>query len=363
MFAPEYADVYGVPFQFIPTVGKTRELTLKPTRHVRAEPDRASLAITFPRLVGYRLEMPAEPLSADLSRDDVRMVLTKAAVPTETVMAGIVGFEETHTLDDLRKRREQEIVYALAADILERKLCIDSQPRPWYFPQLVPIVREWMTRCVTYHDDAFPGMLLLRDHEATDKIWLAITNKQGKRSSFVFPVLRPLHPVGTTAGVDFHTTKAVYPTAEDRCHINFVTLDGDGGNAWERAVAQALEGLPRIAAYAKNDRLDFVIPYEHLGRSRRYVPDFLARLVDSGDGIRRTLVIEVSGTRKDPSQTTTKAATARQMWVPAVNNHGGWGLWAYCEIRDPTRAKLDINAAIDELSNYRPPNVLADVSL
>lgn len=39
-FTPEYADVYGVPFQFIPTVAKTRDLTMKPTRRVHAEPDR-----------------------------------------------------------------------------------------------------------------------------------------------------------------------------------------------------------------------------------------------------------------------------------------------------------------------------------
>ena len=28
-------------------------------------------------------------------------------------------------------------------------------------------------------------------------------------------------------------------------------------------------------------------------------------------------------------------ATARTLWVPAVNNHGGFGRWAFVEIDDP----------------------------
>ena len=36
LFTPEYADVYGVPFQFMPTVGKDGNRTIKPTRSVHA---------------------------------------------------------------------------------------------------------------------------------------------------------------------------------------------------------------------------------------------------------------------------------------------------------------------------------------
>ena len=30
-----------------------------------------------------------------------------------------------------------------------------------------------------------------------------------------------------------------------------------------------------------------------------------------------------------------KTATARTLWMPAVNNHGGFGRWAFLEITDP----------------------------
>jgi hypothetical protein len=35
---------------------------------------------------------------------------------------------------------------------------------------------------------------------------------------------------------------------------------------------------------------------------------------------------------------TAKVTTARTLWVPAVNNHGGFGRWAFVEIEDPWNA-------------------------
>ena len=34
-----------------------------------------------------------------------------------------------------------------------------------------------------------------------------------------------------------------------------------------------------------------------------------------------------------------KIATARTLWVPAINNHGGFGRWAFIEVSDPWDAK------------------------
>ena len=63
MFEPEYAEVYGVPFSFIPCSGSTTDPKPgpMPTR-VRALEDRIACEITFPRLVGYRYDLPGERL-------------------------------------------------------------------------------------------------------------------------------------------------------------------------------------------------------------------------------------------------------------------------------------------------------------
>ena len=363
MFPPEYADVYGVPFQFIPTVAATRDLKMKPTRHVRAEPDRDTRH-RVPPGGGLPRRDARRAAFADLDLPEARLILSKSDIPTETIVAGSTGETDTHRLD-LHTAREQHIAYRLADQVLRKHLLhgTDGELRPWYFPQLVTIARGWMRHCVDLHDDATYGMLLLREAEAVDKIWQAVSWQEGERSRYVLPVLRAAEPVGSTDIVDFHTTREVYATREDRCPVNFVTLDGAGGNAWERSVAQSLESLDSVASYVKNDHLDFAIPYEHGGRAGRFYPDFLARLVDPGDGVVRTLVIEVSGGRKPAAQTGQKSWAARNLWVPAVNNSGRYGRWSFCELRDPTRAKIDLTPAIEALYAGRGVAALTDAML
>jgi type III restriction enzyme len=56
------------------------------------------------------------------------------------------------------------------------------------------------------------------------------------------------------------------------------------------------------------------------------------------------VIVEVSGEeRKDKAN---KVATAKTLWVPAVNNHGGFGRWVFVEVDDVASAKSDIRAAV-----------------
>ncbi|MGH8776619.1 MAG: hypothetical protein ACRDWI_16160 [Jiangellaceae bacterium] len=349
-FTPEYADVYGVPFQFIPTVAPTKDLTVTPSRRVRAEPERVSAEITFPRVVGYRVELPDEPLFVDLGAAEP-FVVSKDSLPTYTLVSGVVGRSDVHELGELRGLREQAVAYEIARVLVDRHLSTMDDPKPWYFPQAVGIVRDWMRTCVTYHDDTFPGLLLLSEntHHAAERVWDAVIRQVDDREPHVLPMMRLYDPVGSTAEVDFFTTRDVYPTSEMRCHVSYVVLDGVSGDAWERTVAQALEALPGVAAYVKNDHRGFTIPYPHQGRTHQFVPDFLVRLADDGDSVLRTLVVEVSGGRKDQSMRSAKADAARDLWLPAVSNDGRWGRWGFCEVDDPTRANIDISAAADAL--------------
>jgi len=57
--------------------------------------------------------------------------------------------------------------------------------------------------------------------------------------------------------------------------------------------------------------------------------------VDDGKGKEDplNLVIEVTGEKKKDKEV--KVSTTRALWIPAVNNHGGFGRWAFVEITDP----------------------------
>jgi type III restriction enzyme len=68
------------------------------------------------------------------------------------------------------------------------------------------------------------------------------------------------------------------------------------------------------------------------------------RLRVAGDGFLLNLIVEVTGERKKDK--VAKVVTARTLWVPAVNNHGGFGRWAFLEIEDPWDAKNTIRRAL-----------------
>ena len=350
-FDPEYAEVYGVPFSFIPTSGSTASPTpgALPTR-VRALDDRIACEITFPRLVGYRYEVPPDRLHATFSAES-RLALSTADIPTKTENRPIVGETSIHTLDDLKKRRESEVAFLLAKLTLEKYFRQDGETRAdrpsahrfdadvqaWLFPQVLGITKRWLVECVTCKDNTFPQLLLLIEfaHDAADRIYKAIVASSDGAPA-LRPLLRPYDTIGSTRYVDFDTTKAVYATDPAKSHVSHVVADT---GSWEQKLAQSLEEMPEITSYVKNQGLNFTIPYTLNGEDRQYYPDFIARLGDLN------LIIEVSGeARKDKAA---KVSTARTLWVPAVNNHGGFGRWAFVEVSDPWDAQRTIRAALN----------------
>ncbi len=345
MFDAEYAEVYGVPFSFIPTSGAGVEPKPgpMPTR-VRALEERIACEITFPRLIGYRYDIAGERLPYRFS-EDTQMALSTADVPTTVENAPIVGEISIHTLDDLKEHREQEVAFRLAQRVLELYFRDDDgHDRPWLFPQVLRIAREWLAQCVTLKDHAFPQMLLLttlRDG-AAGKIYTAITGSEAGEKTLK-PILRPYDTVGSTRYVDFDTTKPVYAPDPQKCHVTWVVADT---GSWEQKMAQTLEEMDEVLRYVKNQSLGFTIPYTLNGTERQYVPDFIA-VVDDGHGPDDllNLIVEVSGEGKKDKAT--KVATARTLWVPAVNNHGGFGRWTFVEVTDPWDAEHTIRATID----------------
>jgi len=348
MFEPEYAEVYGVPFSFIPCSGSTTEPKPGPIpTRVRALPERSHLEITFPRLTGYRYELPDEKLKATFT-DNSKFILSTIDIPTKVQLDPIVGESSIHTLDDLKKRRVQEVAFLLAKLTLENHFQDDEgNIKPFLFPQVLDITKQWISECVIYHDNTFPQLLLLIEfaHNASDRIYRSIVKSSG-RSQALKPVLKPYDMVGSTKYVDFDTIRSVYPTTLS--HISHVVADTD---SWEQKLAQSLEDMGEVISYAKNQNLGFAIPYTFNGEEKNYLPDFIVRLrlpqvtppvlpLDKGrieEGLSLNLIIEVTGEKKKDKEA--KVATARDLWVPAVNNHGGFGKWEFIEITDPWNAK------------------------
>lgn len=344
MFIPEYAEVYGVPFSFIPSAGSVVDPKPgpMPTR-VRALEDRIACEITFPRVVGYRYELPSEQLDATFTQES-KLALSTSELPVKTEMASILGEAEMHTLYGLKDKREQEIDFRLASLVLEKYFRDDSgNPRPWLFPQLLRIARRWRRECLICKDNTFPQLLLMTGwaHDAADRIYHAIVASTPDLKKLM-PILRSYDALGSTRYVDFDTTRPTFKTDPEKCHISHVVADT---GTWEQKMAQVLEDMDEVVCYVKNHNLSFTIPYTLNGEERAYMPDFLVRL-DDGNGRNDllNLVLEVSGeARKDKAA---KVATARNLWIPAINNHSGFGRWAFLEISDPWDAKSLIRNSV-----------------
>jgi type III restriction enzyme len=169
-------------------------------------------------------------------------------------------------------------------------------------------------------------MLTEWSHAAAEKIHRAIVSGTAGEQRLL-PTLRPYDSIGSTDDVYFETTKTTYDTTKS--HVNRVAQD----SGWETELAAKLEDTPEVVSYAKNQGLNLKIPYSFEGRAANYVPDFLIRLRDRdsrGDDDLLTLLLEVSGEQKKEKQA--KVAAAKDLWVPAVNNWGGLGRWAFLEV-------------------------------
>jgi type III restriction enzyme len=336
-FNPEYAEVYGVPFSFIPCSGATTDPRPgpMPTR-VRALDSRIACEITFPRLVGYRYDVAGERLTATFT-DESRLTLSTADIPTKTENAPIVGESSIHTLDDLKRRRPNEVAFLLAKLTLEKYFRDDDgNDKPWLFPQLLGIAKRWLAECVTLKDNTFPQLLLLIEfaHDAADRIYKAIVASTDGTAALK-PILRPYDTIGSTRYVDFDTTRPVFATRDDKCHISHVVADTD---SWEQKMAEALEDMREVIRYVKNHNLGFSIPYTLSGEEKNYIPDFIACVNDGhGPDDLLNLIVEVTGEKKKDKAA--KVATARTLWVPAINNHGGFRRWEFIEVADPWDAK------------------------
>lgn len=333
LFNVEYADVLGVPFDFTAQAVNVKPQPPRETVQVKAmRPERDALEIRFPRVAGYRVELPQTRLAAKFDEDSVLELTPKLTGPTQTHNAGIIGEGVDLNLKYLGDVRQSTLLFNLTRRLIEtRWRDSDQQPQLNLFGQLKRITRQWLDTCLVCKGDTYPQQLMYQQlaDMACEKITAAITRAHEDETR-VLAMLDPYNPQGSTAHVNFTTTRTErWQTAADRCHVNWAILDSD----WEGEFCRVAEAHPRVLAYVKNRNLGLEVPYRHGSENRTYIPDYIVQ-VDDGHGPDDplNLIVEIKGYRGEDAKE--KAATMRAYWVPGVNQLKDHGRWAFAEFTD-----------------------------
>ncbi|TXT51256.1 MAG: type III restriction enzyme [Spirochaetes bacterium] len=346
LFNVEYADVFGIPFDFTAKPVVAPPQPPRQTILVKAvRPDRDALEIRFPRVEGYRVELPEERLSAAFNEDSILRLSPDLVGPSITRNSGIIGEGVDMNLEHLADMRPSTLVFQLTHRLLYTKFRDPGEePKLFLFGQLKRIVKEWLDSYLVCVGETYPAQLMYLElaDMACNKITAAITQKFIKERP-VKALLDPYNPSGSTKFVRFNTSRSNrWETSSRHCHINWIILDSE----WEGEFCRVAESHPKVLAYVKNHNLGFEVPYRYGSETRRYLPDFIV-LVDDGHGFDDPLhlIVEIKGYRREDAKE--KKATMDTYWIPGVNNLGGYGRWAFAEFTEVYQIESDFKERVE----------------
>jgi len=346
LFNVEYADVFGIPFDFTAKPVVAPPQPPRETIQVKAvRPDRDRLEIRFPRVEGYRVELPEELLTAEFNADSVLELSPDLVGPSITRNSGIIGEGVDLNLEHLDDMRPSTLLFHLTQRLLYTKWRDPGEePKLHLFGQLKRIAKQWLDKCLVCKGETYPALLVYQElaDMACNRITAGITRAFiGQRP--IKALLDPYNPTGSTKHVRFTTSKILrWETSAERCHINWVILDSD----WEAEFCRVAESHPQVRAYAKNHNLGLEVPYRYGAETRHYRPDFIV-LVEDGHGPDDLLhlVVEIKGYRREDAKE--KKSTMETYWVPGVNNLGQYGRWAFAEFTEVYQIEADFRAKVE----------------
>ena len=348
LFTPEYVNIFGVPFTFLPHEGSADAPPPPPaTGKTRIEPmpeRRAQYEIAWPNVI--RIDHEYRPqLTLDTSKVK-RLVLDAYQTPMVAELAPMIDgkpdftkLKEIHLEELARRFRMQRIVFETASEVYEQMAPTWKGSREYLLVQLVRLVEGYIeSGRVVVDPPLFNAddkrrriVITLNMTKVVQHIWEAIRFENALTLEPVFDTERPIRSTGDM--LPWYTGKACEHTK--RSHINMCVYD----SRWEANEALELDRNQNVRAWVKNDHIGFEITYSFKGIIHKFRPDYLVRLTNG-----KTLVLEVKG--QDDQQQQTKREFLAE-WVRAVNGHGGFGVWT----ADVSRHPKDVLEILSRHSN------------
>ncbi len=346
-FDVEYADILGIPFNF--TAQAINAKVKKPPKliHVKAiSPDRDKQEISFPNVIGYRVELPNDNVSATFGEDHILELTPDLVGPAITTNQGIIGEQINLTLERTEDMRKSSVILNLAKHLVITKYPDgEGVPRTHLILKMKKVVRDWLDQCLVCKGGTNLGQLAYRTiaDMACERMLSAIVIS-AKDDVKRLAISDPYNSKGSTSGVSFNTSKTLrWQTDSRRCHINWAICD----SKWELEFCRIIDIHPKVRRWVKNQSLGFKVPYRMGGVSKNYIPDFIVVIDDGrGDDDLLNLICEVKGYRKEDAKE--KKNTMEAYWVPGVNNTGKFGRWAFAEFREIFAMESEFATLVDK---------------
>ena len=327
----------------------------RPKHEVMALPSRKTYEIRFPMVEGYVVTLKQNWVVCDIDATE-RTSVDPSTIPVAAFVRpqvsyqighpssyGGFGFEEVDRQEYYSSVHPQTIAFEIAREVTHQLTTASRAGvyagRGALFPQVLSIVQAYIGARVDF-SGAHPCEIGLQTYaQRIVGILVAAIRPDNERGEApLLPRLNRYEPLGSTSRVHFKTVRPVQATTAS--HLNYVACDT---SSWEQAAVFQLEQLAlagTVECYARNDHLEFTIPYELYGEPHAYEPDFIVRLTNGVN-----VVLEVKGRSLEDADAKHQAATR---WVTAVNHWGRLGEWVFLVCRDPQWLTRQLAALIDE---------------
>lgn len=335
LFLPEYVNIFGVPFTFMPHEGDEDALPPpppQPSSKIQPLPERKDFEISWPNII--RIDYEYRP-QLTLELEKVKpLALDAYETPTIADLAPVIdGKPDVTKLTSIdveklgREQRMQRVIFQTAADIFDLMKPTWKANREFLLGQIIHVTEQFLTsgRIVIspplFQQDDLRRRILytLNMTKIVQHLWESIRFENAIQVVPVFDKERPIRSTGDMQ--PWFTRRPCEPAV--RSHINLCVFD----SRWEASEAYELDRNSNVAAWVKNDHLGFEVLYVFKGVILKYRPDYLIRLTSG-----KMLVVEVKG--QDSQQDKTKREFLSQ-WIKAVNQQGGFGEWSSDVSRNP----------------------------
>jgi len=328
MFTPEYVNIFGIPFTFLPHESEEGGVPKppKPKTQIEPLPERVGMQISFPNII--RIDRKFKPmLNVDINGMET-LYLEASETRIRAELAPIVdGKTDLMKCTDIdlekleRELRMQRIIFETAAQVydLVKTSWQNEGTKFALLGQVIRLVEQYVSSgAIVINPPLFNTdpirqriMLMMNMNKIVQNLWNYIKLVQTESLVPVFDVNKKVRSTGDMA--TWYTSKPCQITQHS--HISHCVFD----SGWEFTEAFVLEKNPNVAAWVKNDHLGFEIVYVFDGVVRKYYPDFLIRLHNG-----KTLVLETKG---QVNRQVTEKRKALEEWIAAVNQLGDYGEW------------------------------------